>query len=160
MSAAAERNHCNRPTFFCVMIFSRKGLFAIAVVVDVALQRDGLPISSKTLAKRHGLYWRQLEQVLRSLVRHGILKSIRGPRGGYCLAGDGRVTANDIVRAAGGAGADPFPGEEPQSQLIANVVLPLISAAEEECGQAFDRISLDDLVNRAATNGNATRAAE
>jgi Rrf2 family protein len=139
------------------MIVSRKGLFAIAFVVDVALQRDGLPISFKTLAKQHGLYSRQLEPVLRLLVRNGILKGIRGPRGGYCLAGDGRVTANDIVRAAG---ADAFPGEEPKSELIANVVLPLISAVEEECGQALGRISLDDMVNRAATNGNATRATE
>jgi hypothetical protein len=69
------------------------------------------------------------------------------------------VTANDIVRAAG-AEPDAPPGEEPQSQLIVNVVLPLLSAAEEACGEALGRISLDDMVNRAATNGNATRAAE
>jgi DNA-binding IscR family transcriptional regulator len=36
-------------------IFPRKGLLAVAVVVDVALQTDGRPISAKTLAMRHGL---------------------------------------------------------------------------------------------------------
>jgi DNA-binding IscR family transcriptional regulator len=57
----------------------RKGLLAIAVVVDVASQKAGSPISAKTLAKRHGLRPRHLESVLQSLVREGILKGIRGP---------------------------------------------------------------------------------
>jgi hypothetical protein len=35
------------------MIRSRKGLLAIAAVVDVAVQKDGLPISFKKLAARH-----------------------------------------------------------------------------------------------------------
>ena len=45
---------------------------------------------------------RHLESVLQSLVRVGILKGIRGPRGGYELARERRgVTANEILRAAG-----------------------------------------------------------
>ena len=83
-------------------ILPHKGLLAIAVVVDVALQTDGRPISAKTLATRHGLPPRHLEWVLQSLVREGILKGIRGPHGGYELARERRdVTANNILRAAG-----------------------------------------------------------
>ena len=66
----------------------RKGLLAIAAVVDVALQTDGGPISARTLARRHGLSPRHLETVLQSLVRDGILKGTRGPHGGYQLARD------------------------------------------------------------------------
>jgi DNA-binding Lrp family transcriptional regulator len=55
-------------------ILPRKGLLAIAAVVEVALQTDGRPISAKTLATRHGLPPRHLELVLQSLVRDGILK--------------------------------------------------------------------------------------
>ena len=66
-------------------LLPRKGLLAIAAVVDVALQTGGRPISAKTLATRHGLPPRHLESVLQSLVRDGILKGIRGPRGGYRL---------------------------------------------------------------------------
>jgi Rrf2 family transcriptional regulator, iron-sulfur cluster assembly transcription factor len=136
------------------MLLSRKGLFAIAAVVDVALQPEGLPLSAKNLAARHGLRPRHLEGVLRALVRDGILKGYRGPHGGYALACDPKgVTANDILRAAG---FDDTPGEEPQSPLMCKVVLPLLSAVEEECGQALKRISLDDMVNRAATNGDGT----
>ena len=48
-------------------LLPRKGLLAIAAVVDVALQTDERPISAKTLATRHGLPPRHLESVLQSL---------------------------------------------------------------------------------------------
>jgi Rrf2 family protein len=132
----------------------RKGLLAIAAVVDVALQTDGGPISARTLARRHGLSPRHLESVLQSLARDGILKGIRGPHGGYVLAPDRRgVTANDILRAAGTVHEA---GEEPNSEFVAKVVLPVLSIAEQEFGQALSRISLDDMVQLAALNGNAT----
>jgi Rrf2 family iron-sulfur cluster assembly transcriptional regulator len=126
----------------------RKGLLAIAAVVDVALQTDGRPIPAKTLARRHGLAPRHLDSVLHSLVRESILKANRGPHGGYELAREcGRVTANDILRAIGTVHA----GEEPNSELVAKVVLPVLSAAEQEFGQALSRITLDDMVHLAAS---------
>jgi Rrf2 family iron-sulfur cluster assembly transcriptional regulator len=141
-------------------MLSRKGLLAIAAVVDVALQTDGRPISAKTLTTRHGLPPRHLDSLLQSLAREGILKGIRGPHGGYKLARerDG-ITANDILR---GAGTVHEAGEEPNSELVAKVVLPVLSAAEQEFGQALSRISLDDMVDRAAlmaTERVATKAA-
>ena len=45
--------------------------------------------------------------------------------------------------AQGAAGTKESPDEEPKSPLVAEVVLPLLSAVEEECGQALSRISLD-----------------
>src|SRR5579872_899619 len=118
-------------------LLPRKGLLAIAAVVDVALQTGGRPVSAKTLATRHGLPPRHLESVLQSLVRDGILKGIRGPRGGYELARDRRgVTANDILRAAGTVDSDD---EQPQSELVTKVVVPVLSVAEEEFGRALSR---------------------
>jgi len=69
------------------------------------------------------------------------------------------VTANEILRAAGTVHEA---GEEPNSELVAKVVLPVLSAAEQEFGQALSRISLDDMVHRAAsmaTERVATKAA-
>ena len=133
-------------------LLPRKGHLAIAAVVDVALQTDGRPISAKTLTTRHGLPRRHLESVLQSLVRDGILKGIRGPHGGYELARErSHVTANDILRAAGTVHEAE---EKPNSELVAKVVLPVLSAAEQEFRQALSRISLDDMVHRAALNGN------
>ena len=83
-------------------LLSRKGLLAIAAVIDVALHGRGRPVSAKALAARHALPARHLEPVLQALVRVGILKGIRGPRGGYELARERRrITADDILRAAG-----------------------------------------------------------
>jgi len=117
-------------------LLSRKGLLAVAAVVDVALQKEGHPISAKALAARHGVPPRHLEMLLQSLVRDGILKGIRGPRGGYELARESHgVTVEDILRAA----ATEEPDEQPQSELVVKVVLPILSAVEHECGQALSR---------------------
>jgi Rrf2 family iron-sulfur cluster assembly transcriptional regulator len=134
-------------------LLPRKGLFAIAAVVDVALQQEGRPISAKFLATRHGLPPRHLETVLQALVRKGILKGIRGPRGGYELARERRqVTANDILRAAGTVDrAD----EEPLSELISAVVMPALAAAEREFAKALSRITLEDMTRCAAKLNHA-----
>ena len=67
-------------------VLPRKALLAIAAVVEVALQGQQRPVAAKSLASRHGLPPRHLETVLQALVREGILRGVRGPRGGYQLA--------------------------------------------------------------------------
>jgi Rrf2 family protein len=132
-----------------VPLLSRKGVLAIAAVIDVALHAQGRPISAKTLAARHSLPPRHLESVLQALVREGILKGIRGPRGGYELAREQRrVTANDILRAAGTV--DEV-GEQPAdtSELLNKVVLPALFNAEQEFGIALSRINLEDMARSA-----------
>ncbi len=129
-------------------LLSRKGVLAIAAVIDVALQTQGRPISAKTLAARHGLPPRHLESVLQALVRDGILKGIRGPRGGYELARERRrVSANDILRAAGSVeDVDEHPAD---SELVNKVVRAALANAEHEFGVALSRINLDDMARSA-----------
>ena len=66
--------------------------------------------------------------MLQALVRLGILKGIRGPRGGYELARERRrITADDILRAAGTV--DEIAGAElVGSPLLNEVVIPAIGA--------------------------------
>jgi len=140
------------------MIVSQKGQLALAAVLELALQPDGAPLPAKTLAARQGLTPRHLEPVLRALIRYGILKSFRGPHGGYWLACDHKaVTANDILRAAG---TEEAADKAPKSLLVAEVVRPLLAAIEKECAQALSRISVDDMVNRAAKYGGGDRRNE
>jgi len=127
-------------------LLPRKGVLAITAVVDVALQ--GRPISAKTLAARHGLPPRHLESVLQALVHVGILKGIRGPRGGYELAREPRrVTANDILRAAGSVEEHDEPPA--RSDLLNKVVLPALADAEMEFAGALSRITLEDMTRYA-----------
>jgi Rrf2 family iron-sulfur cluster assembly transcriptional regulator len=82
-------------------LLSRRGVLAIAAVVDVALHSRSAPVAAKALASRHKLPSRHLETLLRALVHAKILKGVRGPRGGYELARDRRrITVGEIVRTA------------------------------------------------------------
>ena len=59
-------------------------------------------VQSKEITLRQGIPQRYLEQVMQHLVRAGILKGVRGPRGGYLLARERRrISAGDIVRVIG-----------------------------------------------------------
>src|SRR5205085_843879 len=82
-------------------LLSYKNDLTIVAVIDIALNARKRPVPAKALAARHRLPPRLLEPVLQALVRHGILRGTRGPRGGYELARDRRrITADDILRAA------------------------------------------------------------
>jgi Rrf2 family protein len=139
-------------------LLPRKGVLAIAAVIDVAIQAQGHPVSAKALAARHGLPPRHLEPVLQALVRYGILKGIRGPRGGYELARDRRrVTANDILRAAGTV--EDADTAHAGSDLLTKVVLPAMANAEQEFGIALARINLEDLARDAQALKTDAKAA-
>lgn len=130
-------------------LLSRKGLLAIAAVIDVALYHRGRPVSAKALAVRHQLPSRHLEPVLQALVRDGILKGIRGPRGGYELARERKkITADEILRAAGTIEGDGDPSSS-SSVLLNEVVRPAISQAERAFSLALSRINVEDLMKRA-----------
>ncbi|MCX7312371.1 MAG: Rrf2 family transcriptional regulator [Hyphomicrobiales bacterium] len=131
-------------------LLSRKCLLAIAAVIDVAMHGGGKPVSAKNLASRHHLPARHLEPVLQALVRVGILKGIRGPRGGYELARERRrITADDILRAAGTIEEPGDPVAAAGSPLLNQVVIPAVGQAEQTFSVALSRINLDELVRKA-----------
>src|SRR5204863_9116387 len=126
-------------------LLPRKGVLAITAVIDIALNARGRPVAAKALATRHRLPPRHLEPVLQALVRHGILRGIRGPRGGYELAREpARITADEVVRVAGSTEeVNGFPAAV--SNLVGRVVLPALGEAEHAFSTALARINLQDL---------------
>ncbi len=143
-----------------MILLSRRSLLSIAAVVDIALHARPMPVAAKTLAERHNLPPRHLETVLQALVRHGILKGVRGPRGGYELARERRrITAGEVVRAAmtvtGEDGLPPMP----ESRLVDDVVGPAVKEASEAFLSRLDAITIDDLCRgaeeRAVFGGDA-----
>jgi Rrf2 family iron-sulfur cluster assembly transcriptional regulator len=137
-----------------MILMSRRSLLAIAAVVDVALHARPMPVAAKALAARHSLPPRHLETVLQALVRQGILKGIRGPRGGYELARERRrITAGDVVRAAMTAtGEDGLP-PLPESRLVDAVIEPVVRKAAEAFLAELDAVTVDDLCRRADALG-------
>ncbi len=126
-------------------LLSRKGILAIAAVIDVALNADGRPVSAKALAGRHKLPPRHLEPVLQALVRDGILKGVRGPHGGYELGRERRrINAADILRAAGTVDDAGSPAL-PNTSLVSDVVRPALAEAEQAFSAALARINIEDM---------------
>jgi Rrf2 family iron-sulfur cluster assembly transcriptional regulator len=127
-----------------VPLVTRKAALAIAAVIDIAIHARSRPVSAKALASRHKLPPRHLEPVLQALVRDGILKGMRGPHGGYTLAREQRrITAEDIMRAAGQADEEALPF--PVSALVDEVVRPALAEAERSFSTALRRINVEDL---------------
>ncbi len=80
---------------------SRKTLLALEAVIDIAFNARPEPVQAKEITARQGVPQRYLEQVMQQLVRAGVLKGVRGPRGGYRLAKERRkISVGDIAEIA------------------------------------------------------------
>jgi Rrf2 family protein len=129
-------------------LVSRKGILAIAAVIDVAIHSRTRPVSAKALASRHQLPPRHLEPVLQTLVRDGILKGIRGPRGGYEIGRDqAQITADDILKSASRIEEAEQP--LPESPLVGAVVQPALAAAERSFSAALREITVAEMARQA-----------
>src|SRR5438477_6190828 len=106
---------------------SRKMLYALEAVVDIAYNAGSDPAQSRDITERQGITQRYLEQVLQRLVRAGVLQGLRGPRGGYRLARERRrITVGEVARVVyeSDAGEDAL-DDSPSSELAQRVVRPL-----------------------------------
>jgi Rrf2 family protein len=135
-------------------LLPRSAHFAILAVLDIALHARGRPVSSKELAARHDLPPRRLEGLLQALVRAGILKSLRGPSGGYELARERRrLTLAEIVRVAVRAEADDLGCPRRAAASLEAVLEPMLQEIEARMFERLEAISLDDLHARALAGG-------
>jgi Rrf2 family iron-sulfur cluster assembly transcriptional regulator len=65
---------------------STKGRYAVMAMVDIAAHTEGKPIALADVAERQEISLSYLEQLFGKLRRGGLVKSVRGPGGGYLLA--------------------------------------------------------------------------
>jgi len=134
---------------------SRKTLFAIEAVLDIAYNAGNEPVQSREITRRQDIPRRYLEQVLQQLVRDGLLSGVRGPRGGYRLARERRrISVGDIVRVIQTMEATNDPIEDPAgSPLGLDVVRPLWQELTDEFMVRLESITIQDLCDRARDAG-------
>ena len=128
---------------------SRKTLLALEAVIDIAYKARREPVQAREITARQGVPQRYLEQVMQQLVRAGILKGVRGPRGGYRLARERRrISVGEVIRIATSFDTD---GDELSggSELGRRVVMPIIASLQEEVMQKLDLITIEDLCTKA-----------
>lgn len=141
---------------------SKKLLFAMEAVLDIAYNGGQAPVRSSEITERQGIPRRYLEPVLQELVRNKILLGIRGPSGGYRLARERRrISLGDIVRTLQGleTGEDPI-SDPAGSPLGHRIVRPLWLDLQQEMMQRLDSVTLEELCSRAHHAGIAGRASE
>ena len=68
-----------------IMKVSTKGRYALRLMLDLAVNNTGEPISLKDIARRQGISDKYLEQIISVLNKAKYVKSIRGAQGGYIL---------------------------------------------------------------------------
>ncbi|MEX0759590.1 MAG: Rrf2 family transcriptional regulator [Tistlia sp.] len=82
------------------MKLSTKGRYAVMAMVDLAEHSRGKPISLAEIAERQEISLSYLEQLFAKLRRGDLVRSVRGPGGGYLLASaSGETRISDIVLA-------------------------------------------------------------
>ena len=134
---------------------SRKALLALEAVVDVAYHARPGPVQSKEITRRQGIPERHLEPVMQQLVRGGVLRGVRGPRGGYSLARERRrITVGEVVRIF----LEPEKGRDEDvddagSALGRLVVRPLCAEVEAEVIDRLNAITIEELCGRADAAG-------
>ncbi|MBL6957568.1 MAG: Rrf2 family transcriptional regulator [Rhodospirillales bacterium] len=134
---------------------SKKMLFAIEAVLDIAYHAGSGPVQSREITRRQGIPRRYLEQALQQLVRQDILIGVRGPRGGYRLARERRrITVGDIVRVIRQMESGEDSANEPDgSELGLKVVQPLWQEMQDEIMVKLNKVSIDDLCTRSLEAG-------
>lgn len=85
------------------MKISTKGQYGLRAMVDLAIHSTGEQIPLNSIAERQNLSVGYLEQVFSSLRKAGLVKSVKGPQGGYSLAHSASdITVGDVLRTLEG----------------------------------------------------------
>ncbi len=82
------------------MRLTTKGRFAVTAMIDLALNNASGPVTLADISERQKISLSYLEQLFGKLRRRALVKSVRGPGGGYNLAGrTDQVSVADIIIA-------------------------------------------------------------
>ena len=138
------------------MKLSSKGRYGLQAVFDLAFHASEEAAQVKDICERQHIPPRFLEQVFQDLRRAGLVRSKRGPRGGYQLAcPPEEIRLGDVIRAIDGpvalALADPDEGcSKTTSVQVTQRVLTQVAGQIDAC---LNRITIQDMCDTALELG-------
>lgn len=134
------------------MMISTKGRYALRTMIDMA-KNDGAnrPVSIKEISERQNISVKYLEQIISLLVKGGLLKSVRGAKGGYLFAVPlDTINAGDILRATEGSLAPVECLENAEKKNCpmrgSCPTLPIYVAIDEAVTNVVNQYKLSDLI--------------
>lgn len=132
------------------MKVSTKGRYALRLMLDLAVNNTGEPISLKDIARRQGISDKYLEQIISVLNKAKYVKSIRGAQGGYVLTKKPEeYTIGMILRLTEGSLAPVACVEEENTcEKIHDCATILVwQKMNEAINDVVDHMTLQDLVD-------------
>ena len=82
------------------MRLTTKGRYAVTAILDLAFHESDGPVSLAAISERQHISLSYLEQLFARLRRNGVVKSTRGPGGGYTLNRDAAdISISDVILA-------------------------------------------------------------
>ena len=128
------------------MNLSTRSLYGLRALAELGLGTGQGPLSATVIAGRQDLSVAYLEQLLHRLKKHGLVTSIRGPKGGYQLAREPEeITVAEIVRILDGRAtleSGRFNDAPRHAQRVAQAVFRCV---QERLAQSLDQVTLKDL---------------
>jgi Rrf2 family protein len=136
------------------MRVSARTEYALLALLELANRTGELPLQSKDISSRGGIPKPFLDQLLLDLRRSGLVRSVRGPGGGYVLAkSPGEITLRDAVAAVEGGALNTQCGIKtgdgvPCRRLAMCALLEVWREVDEAMNAILARITLADLADR------------
>lgn len=129
---------------------STRGEYGVRAIYEIAKNYHNAPMTIREIAERQNLSISYLEQILNRLRREGLIKSQRGPGGGYVLSREPEdITIGRILKALEGPVAIAQcldPKKKGCSQIERCVSKPLWKSLGERVERFLETISLSDLL--------------
>ncbi len=84
------------------MRLTSKGRYAVRAMLDLTMHSNGNPVRLQEISRRQAISLHYLEQLFRKLRTGSVVKSVRGPGGGYVLASAmDEITISDVLKSVG-----------------------------------------------------------
>jgi Rrf2 family iron-sulfur cluster assembly transcriptional regulator len=82
------------------MRLTTRGRYAVTAMLDLAVSGEDGPVTAADISRRQDISLLYLEQLFARLRHHRLVRSVRGPGGGYCLTkSPHEISVSDIIRA-------------------------------------------------------------
>jgi Rrf2 family iron-sulfur cluster assembly transcriptional regulator len=126
------------------MRFSTKGRFAVTAMIDIALREAIGPVPLTDVASRQHISLSYLEQLFSKLRQHGLVTSIRGPGGGYCIGSQiDSITVTDIICAVE---EEPAKEKQPDASKVQDLTQELWDTMNSKVLDFMHSVTLKSLV--------------
>ncbi len=84
------------------MRLTSKGRYAVRAILDLTFNSNGRPVRLQEISERQKISLHYLEQLFRRLRKGSVVKSVRGPGGGYVLArAMDDISVKDVLLSVG-----------------------------------------------------------